>query len=186
MSKRFAWLRRWVASETIPALREYDEDCVDRLAVLKEIKQALVLDVEFAISDEAKKLFSNVTAAFDRVSQSVRIWDITSAQTTDRYRTRSAASQTLETQPANFDRTYDSLMATDFRPPRFINANRADLLLYPAFVMAQIGERVALLDIRQVEITIEATRFIISRWKRPVRLDGGGQYVAICKQRWRS
>src|SRR5262249_42297123 len=45
MSKRFAWLRRWVAPETIPALQEYDEDCADRLAVLNEIKQALVLDV---------------------------------------------------------------------------------------------------------------------------------------------
>jgi hypothetical protein len=153
---------------------------LNRLDVLKEIKQSLILDVEFSISDGAKKAFSNVTAAFDRVGRSVRIWDITSAQAVDRYRTRSIASQNLDTQPVSFDRTYDSLMATEFKPPRFINANGADLMLYPAFVMVQIGERVALLDIRQVEITVEPTRFVVYDGNVPsdsMVVDSTWQYV---------
>jgi len=180
MSKRLAWLRQRIAPAALAARREYDEDCADRLDALKEIKQSLILDVEFAISDGAKKAFLNLTAAFDRVSRSMRIWDITSVQAIDRYRTRSAASQAFDMQPINFDRTYDSLMATEFKPPRFINANGADLMLYPAFVMAGIGERVALLDIRQVEITIAPTRFIVYDRDVPsdsVVIDSTWQYV---------
>jgi hypothetical protein len=180
MSRRFAWLRRWIAPTTFNSFQEYNDDCLNRLDVLKEIKQSLILDVEFAISDGAKKAFSNVTAAFDRVGRSVRIWDITSAQAVDRYRTRSIASQNLDTQPVSFDRTYDSLMATEFKPPRFINANGADLMLYPAFVMVQIGERVALLDIRQVEITVEPTRFVVYDGNVPsdsMVVDSTWQYV---------
>jgi hypothetical protein len=180
MSRRFAWLRRWIASTTFKSLQEYHDDCLNRLDVLKEIKQSLVLDVEFSISDGAKKAFLYVTAAFDRVSRSARIWDITSAQAVDRYRTRSAASKTFDTQPVSFDRTYDALMATEFRPPRFVNTNGADLMLYPAFVMVQIGERVALLDIRQVEITIEPTRFVVYDGNVPsdsMVIDSTWQYV---------
>jgi Protein of unknown function (DUF4236) len=180
MSRRFAWLRRWIAPTTFNSFQEYNDDCLNRLDVLKEIKQSLILDVEFSISDGAKKAFSNVTAVFDRVGRSVRIWDITSAQAVDRYRTRSIASQNLNTQPVSFDRTYDSLMATEFKPPRFINANGADLMLYPAFVMVQIGERVALLDIRQVEITVEPTRFVVYDGNVPsdsMVVDSTWQYV---------
>jgi hypothetical protein len=180
MSRRFGWLRRWIAPTSFNLFQEYHDDCLNRLDALKEIKQSLVLDVEFSISDGAKKAFLRITEAFDRVSRSVRIWDITTAQAVDRYRTRSAASQSFDTQVVSFDRTYDSLMATEFKPPRFINANGADLMLYPAFVMAQIGERVALLDIRQVEIAIEPTRFVVHDGNVPsdsMVVDSTWQYV---------
>src|SRR5262245_25749937 len=180
MSRRLGWLRRWIAPTNFNLFQEYHDDCLKRLDALKEIKQSLVLDVEFSISDGAKKAFLRVTEAFDRVSRSFRTWDITAAQAFERYRTRSAASQNVDTQVVSFARTYDSLMATEFKPPRFINANGADLMLYPAFVMARIGERVALLDIRHVEITIEPTRFVVHDGNVPsdsMVVDSTWQYV---------
>jgi hypothetical protein len=52
-------------------------------------------------------------------------------------------------------------MATEFEPPHLKNANGADLLLYPAFLAARVAGRFALLDIREVQITAESTRFIV-------------------------
>jgi hypothetical protein len=160
-AKRLQWLRHWIAPAALAARQEYAKECSERLDVLKEIKKSLVLNVEFGLSDEAKKAFTDVAEDFDHVSRCARIWDITSAETVDRFRTRSAASQSFDTHLVAFDRDDDSVMATEFKPPHFKNANGADLLLYPAFVAAVVGERFALLDIRKVDITTEITRFII-------------------------
>jgi uncharacterized protein DUF4236 len=136
MAASLAWLRRRIAPAALVARQEYAEDCADRLDVLRETKDSLVLDVEFDINDESKKRFLDVVAAFDRVSRCTRIWDVTAAQGVDRARTRSSASQSLDMRPVSFSRSRDNIMATDFKPPLFINDNGADLLLYPAFIAA--------------------------------------------------
>jgi hypothetical protein len=64
-------------------------------------------------------------------------------------------------QLVSFARGDDSVMATEFKPPYFKNANGADLLLYPAFVAARVEGRFALLDIRKIDITTESTQFIV-------------------------
>jgi hypothetical protein len=159
--KLLGWIRRWIAPEVAAEQQQYVEQCSEYLDALKEINTSLVLNVEFAISDEAKNAFTELTNAFNRVSGCTRIWDITFAQAVDRYRTRSAASQTLDMRLVSFDRSEDSLMATEFKPPYFRNANGADLLLYPAFVAARAEGRFALLDIRKIDITSETTQFIV-------------------------
>jgi Protein of unknown function (DUF4236) len=159
-AKRFSWLREWISPEAVAARREYAEECSDRLEVLKQLNESLVLNVEFAISEQAKSAFTNLANAFDRISRCTRIWDITSAQAVDRYRTRSAASQALDMRLVSFGRSDDSVMATEFKPPHLKNANGADLLVYPAFVAAQVEGRFALLDIRKIDIASEVTRFV--------------------------
>jgi hypothetical protein len=133
-TKRLLWLCRRLAPQAVAQRQDYEQTCEERLALLKEIKKTLILDVDFAISNEAKAVFKNIVSAFDRIRSCTRIWDITSAQTIDRYRTRKAATHELNMQPVCFTRTDDFLLATEFQPPRFTNANGADLLLYPAFV----------------------------------------------------
>ncbi len=160
-AKRLAWLSRWIAPATVAARREYAEECSGRLDVLREIKESLVLNVEFGISEESKQAFIAVANAFDGVSRCTRIWDITSAQGVDRYRTRSAASQLLDMRLVRLGRSDDSVLTTEFKPPHFKNANGADLLLYPAFVAARVADRFALLDIRKIQITTSSTRFIV-------------------------
>lgn len=159
-AKQLLWLRRRVAPAADEARQNYARNCEERLEALKELKASLVLGVEFAISDESKKRFLEIVAAFDRLSQSKRIWDVTAAESIDRARTRSAASQALNMHPVNYARTPDEIMASSFRPPHFVNYNGADLLLYPAFVAAQITGRFSLLDIREVSITTEPVIFV--------------------------
>ncbi|MBI4183056.1 MAG: DUF4236 domain-containing protein [Proteobacteria bacterium] len=161
VASTLAWLRRRIAPAAFAARQKYVEDCADRLDALKEIRDSLVIGVEFAISDDSKKCFLDVLTAFDRVSRSARIWDITSARAIDRPSTRSAANQAVDVRPVGFDRVHDDIMATEFKPPLFINANGADLLIYPAFVVAQVAGRFALLDIREVEITVALTGFLV-------------------------
>lgn len=159
--KLLGWIRRWIAPEVVVERQQYAEQSTEFLDTLKQINASLVLNVDFAISDEAKSAFTELTNAFNRVSVCARIWDLTFTQTVDRYRTRSAASQTLDMRLVSFARVDDSVMATEFNPPYFKNANGADLLLYPAFVAARVEGRFALLDIRRIDITTEITRFLV-------------------------
>lgn len=172
---KLAWLRRRVAPAADAARAQHMQDSADRLEALKEIRASLVLDVDFAISDAAAKAFGRVVAAFDAVSRSQRVWDVASAQRVDRARTRSAASQTLNMERVDFNRTHDDVMANEFRPPLFVNDNGADMLLYPAFVAARRGSKFALMDIRTVEIATELVRFVVHDGDVPDDADVVGQ-----------
>jgi hypothetical protein len=180
IAKRLRGLRRRTSPTALSARKEYEQDCNERLQVLKEIQQSLSLDVDFAITDECKAAFQNVVRAFDRVSGCTQIWDITSAQRVDRYRTRSAASRELSMQLVTFSRIHDSLLATEFKAPVFTNANGADLLLYPAFLVVAADGQFALMDIRDVDIAVASTRFVVADGDVPsdsVVIDHTWRYV---------
>ena len=162
MASSLAWLRRRTAPAALASRQEYAAECEERLQILKEIKASLMIDVDFNVGDEAMQRFLDVVSSFDRVSHSEKIWDVTSAQRVDRVRTRSAASQSLDLRPVTVRHGADDIMATTFKPPLFVNDNGADLLIYPAFVAAQLAGRSALLDIREVDIRAEPVTFVVS------------------------
>ncbi len=131
---------------------------------VKEIQERLdgsYIDTEFALDDATRTAFERLTDAFVVAMGCERIWDITSTEAVDQYRTRSAASTSLDRRPVQFSIIeHDEILETSAKILRLQNANGADLNVYPGFLLMQRGPNLALVDLRDITLEFTPSRFI--------------------------
>ena len=127
---------------------------------LEERLSGAFINADFALDDGTRASFEQLTKAFEAVAQCARIWNTTSDRLNDRKETRSYASHTVERMPVRFAISEDPVLQTDGKVLRLVNANDADLLVYPGFVFMMDGYDLALIDLREVTITYAALQFV--------------------------
>lgn len=122
-------------------------------------KSRMGLDITF--DDELLRKYELVTATFRKLSQSNRIWDVTSAVDENRRVTRSAASTLVtKTQVTIGVKSIDDILS-NFEPLWFKNANGADLYFYPGFIiMYDSKERFGIIDLKELQFNFAPVRFI--------------------------
>ncbi len=107
--------------------------------------------------------FGRLCDAFSRVCESERIWDTLSIQGTNQFRERTIAKHTIERRPVRFGMGGSPLLTCQWRVPHLMNANGGDLFLYPGFLLYQVSRQAfAVIDARDVKLSLSATRFIES------------------------
>ncbi len=133
--------------ETLRGLSECLENCYVKITI----------DFEQEIGEKYNKMVS----AFRQLTNSNKIWDVTSAHSENRAETRSAASSVIQKKEVVFDLQNLPEIKTEFPAFHFQNANGADLYFYPSFiVMFQDIENFALVDYNELDFDFETTRFV--------------------------
>lgn len=119
----------------------------------------LELNVVFEPDMEAK--YQRLVDSFKQLSNSEKIWDVTSAQVEDSLITRSAASTIIRKTEVNIGiRSIDDIRS-NYESLWFRNANGGDLYIYPNFlVMYSSQQEFALVELNSVEVECAPVRFI--------------------------
>ena len=118
------------------------------------------IDAEFALDDATRETFGKLSEAFEGLTSCARIWDIVTEQYSDRRVTRSSASRSLERVGVKFSVSEDEVLQTEAKVLRLQNANGADLLLYPGFLMMVGAGDMALIDLRDIRLACRQVRFV--------------------------
>jgi hypothetical protein len=134
------------------------KDAVKQL--LAQIEKCYVgLDIEF--DPDIKTKYERVLAAFKNLSNSRKIWDVTSSQYENTVITRSAASTIVKKVEVNFGIKLIEDIKSNFEPMWFKNANGADLYFYPNFiVMFSSQKKFALVGLNEIKLSHSSVRFV--------------------------
>jgi hypothetical protein len=118
------------------------------------------IDVEFMLDDESKAAFAAMTETFEQLTTSERIWDITEEAYQDRRVTRSSASTIVDRKSVQFTICEDEVLQSGTKVLRLGNANGADLLIYPGFMMMTARGDIAFVELRDVKLNYRVERFV--------------------------
>lgn len=170
-SRRRAWRKlrrreqlplRVVMKSSIPAARAAFEEAEEEALKVATAIMATEIRVEIALDDQAWSAWADVRKSFDRLSQVAKFWDVTSSVAVDRFRTRSAAHETITRSPVGLRTVVDGIVATPGGGHRFENANGGDLDIFPGFMLIRdkTSSDYALIDLRDLTVETYGSRFI--------------------------
>lgn len=153
---------RVVMKSSIPAARAAFEEAEEEALKVAAAIMATEIKVEIDLDDQAWSAWAEVRRTFDRLSQTAKFWDVTSSVAVDRFRTRSAAHETVTRTPVGLRTIIDSIVATAGGGHRFENANGGDLDIFPGFMLIRdkASSDYALIDLRDLTVQSYGCRFI--------------------------
>lgn len=144
--------------------RDIKERIAAQQAAIDEIKQELVksrMELDVSFDAEILRKYESVTAAFKRLAQSYKVWDVTSAVAENRRVTRSAASTLVDKKEVKIGIKPIEDIHSNFEPLWFKNANGADLYCYPGFIiMYDTKDRFGIIDLKELQFQFRPVRFI--------------------------
>lgn len=133
-------------------------------AAIDEIRQGLVrsrMELDISFDADILQKYESVKTAFQRLAQSNKIWDVTSAVAQNRSITRSAASTLLDKKEVKVGVKLIEDIQSNFEPLWFQNANGADLYFYPGFIiMYDTKDRFGIIDLKELQLQFQPVRFI--------------------------
>ena len=162
----------------VPSLkRSIQTGIKGRQDALKEISESIAASaVSLAVEMDAdcRAAHQKVQSAFDALTRCSCIWDITSGSDIDRVKSRSAASMSVERSITKCLQKDLPGITSPETPLVFLNRNGADIYMYPGFfVMFESPSRMGILDITELEVEYEATRFVETDAIPPDSLQAG-------------
>ena len=149
----------------VPSLkRSIQAGIKERQDALKEVTESIAASaVSLAVQMDAdcSSAYQKVQSTFDALTCCSCIWDITSGSDIDRVQSRSAASMSIERSITKcLRKDLPGITATE-TPLVFLNRNGADIYIYPGFfVMFESPSLMGILEISELEVDYETTRFI--------------------------
>lgn len=154
-------LLRWITADRRRGILSIAEELkVNRESVRQQIDSCSI-SAEFELSGDLVERFGSLAQRFASLRSSQYIWDISESLQIDRARTRSAASQSLMRQAVRFSTQRIDIIHSEFDSLHLHNANGGDIYVFPCFVAVRRGDGdFAFLDIRELELRVEPTRFI--------------------------
>ena len=112
----------------------------------KELNNAFI-STEIPNNENIISKFISLKEAFNKLSQSEFVWDITTSQFIDRVKMRSAASNAIDRRRVNIFFSSVDLIKSDEEAFHFQNANGGDIYIYPSMIIIVSPNReFALLD----------------------------------------
>jgi hypothetical protein len=140
------------------------EDMKNQKEALRGLRDCLencYVKIEIDFDDEIKVKYNRVVSTFQQLTKSKKIWDVTSAHSEDRARTRSAFSTVVQKKEVKFGIKNLPEIKTEYPALHFQNANGADLFFYPTFVvMYQNKENFAMIGYNELDLYFSSTRFV--------------------------
>jgi hypothetical protein len=126
----------------------------------KELNNAFI-STEIPNNENIISKFISLKEAFNKLSQSEFVWDITTSQFIDRVKMRSAASNAIDRRRVNIFFSSVDLIKSDEEAFHFQNANGGDIYIYPSMIIIVSPNReFALLDYRDVTIDYRESHFV--------------------------
>jgi len=154
-------LLRMLTRARVVAIAQIKVTLESQRAALAEQLESTVIDADFDLGEESRTAFTDLMQQFNGLRSCYVIWDISESARIDRARTRSAASEGVTRHSVSFTQATFDAIDSDFESLRLCNANGGDLFLFPYFLAVRKSDgNLALIDIRQVDLSVSSTRFI--------------------------
>lgn len=145
-------------SETYKIDINAQKNAIDQLA--KQIEDCCV-EVNIDFDSEIKEKYEAVIQSFIKLSNSSKIWDVTSVRFEDRRVTRSAASTVVTRKNARLGRKTLVDIKSEYEPLWIENANGGDLYIYPNFiVMYPSRKQFAIIGFDELNFRDGSVRFV--------------------------
>ena len=152
----FRWFYRRRIAELEVALPVTKAE-VERLANWEDTTKVAVT---FEAGDAAQRAYASMVRAFDMLKLSVKKWDVTADRSTNQFTERTLASRTVNRHVVTFEFSATDLIQFAGRAMRFENVNGDDILIYPGVaVIPRADGAFALIDIRELQISVDGVRF---------------------------
>lgn len=152
----FRWFYRRRIAELEVALPVTKAE-VERLANWQDNTKVAVT---FEAGDAAQRAYSSMVRAFDALKLSAKKWDVTADRSTNQFIERTLANRTVNRHPVVFEFSSTDLIQFSGRAMRFENVNGDDILIYPGVAVIPRADGVfALIDIRELQVTVDGVRF---------------------------
>ena len=161
LDKRQRSILRWFQKRRIAELEESVPDTEAEIERLADWQTRTHIDVSFETSDAAQRAYGGLVRAFDELSRSAAMWDITSDRDADRVRERTSAGRILNRTPVKIDFAASDLVRFNGKAMRFGNINGEDILIYPGVViMPRADGAFALIELREVDLQYHSVQFV--------------------------
>ncbi|RZJ81959.1 MAG: DUF4236 domain-containing protein [Flavobacterium sp.] len=130
------------------------------VAIYAQLKNSVV-ELDFNFDEEMHLQYQQMLQAFDQLTKSEKIWDVTSSYANDRYTTRSSASSVISRLPVKFYLGELPDISSKTQALVWQNANGADLYFYPNFVVLWNNKtQFAIIGYDELDLNYTTTRFI--------------------------
>jgi hypothetical protein len=160
LTRRKGSLFRWFYKRRIAELEAALPVTKAEVARLANWQDSTKIEVTFEASDAAQRAYSSMVRAFDVLKLSVKKWDVTADRSTNQFVERTLANRTVNRHPVAFEFSSTDLIQFSGRAMRFENVNGDDILIYPGLAVIPRADGVfALVDIRELQVTVDGVRF---------------------------
>lgn len=154
------WLFRRLFAKRFETLRLESEEATEHRTELEEQEQLARLSTQMELPAAVEQSFHRLADEFSKMSGSRKIWDTVGARATHRVVERTSANRVIERKEVRFQLDKCDLLESDWRAPRFGNANGGDIFLYPAFAIYFVtAESFALLEYKDIQLNFSAIQF---------------------------
>jgi Protein of unknown function (DUF4236) len=168
-----SWFRRFRGTQIAATRTEVEKTkhrCADaarhltranELAEIAEQRRAeLYLELDLNLSGPAHAAWKRLEEAFEELSKSKNVWDITASRYKRAGSERSIATAVIDRKPTGLSISELPIIQTQYRPLRWHNVNGPDLFLFPGFVIVfQTIEHFGVLDLLEVQLEFTLTKF---------------------------
>ncbi len=120
------------------------------------------LDIEFNMDDAIMNDYLTLKNCYEQLMNIQMIWDITTTQSVDRAKERSAAGTHITRTKVKFSKSSLDFISTKYEALKLQNANGGDIFIYPGFLVmtGKDNKDFALIDFREIKIKHYEQRFI--------------------------
>lgn len=160
LTRRKGSLFRWFYKRRIAELEAALPVTKAEVARLANWQENTKIAVTFEAGDAAQRAYSSMVRTFDVLKLSDKKWDVTADRSTNQFVERTLANRTVNRHPVTFEFSSTDLIQFSGRAMRFENVNGDDILIYPGVAVIPRADGVfALIDIRELQVTIVGVRF---------------------------
>lgn len=160
LNRRKGSLFRWFYKRRITELEAALPVTKAEVARLASWQDNTKIAVTFEAGDAAQRAYSSMVRAFDVLKLSDKKWDVTADRSTNQFVERTLANRTVNRHPVTFEFSSTDLIQFSGRAMRFENVNGDDILIYPGVaVIPRADGLFALIDIRELQVTVDGVRF---------------------------
>lgn len=157
---RNGWLFRRLFAKKFEALRLESQQATEHREELQEQEQLAKLSTQLELPATVEQAFHRLADEFSKMAGSRKIWDTVGARATIQVVERTLAGRMVDRKEVNFRLDKCDLLVSDWRAPRFGNANGGDIFLYPAFAIYFVtADSFALLEYKDIQLQFAAVRF---------------------------
>jgi hypothetical protein len=155
------WLLKYLFKSKFATLQNNMETSNAQLEELFEQNSLSCIQTHIDIPPRVEQGYQNLCIAFEKMTQSKKIWDTIADRATNQLAERTLSSRTIERRLVNFNFEKCKILDLDWNAPHLVNANGGDIFLYPAFLACFISENnFALLEYKEVDIDFSIFNFL--------------------------
>lgn len=155
-----AFILRLLLGRAVPGLHKAVIEKTGARDTCQAVLDAAHVNIDFAFDKETWKTWQDLSAAFDGLCRSHKIWDVTASYYADQFRERTTAVRSIVRVPVGLNTASTDIVSTKWPALRFQKTSGNHVHIYPGFAMMRdkTGD-FALIDLLELSVDCSYTMF---------------------------